>query len=617
MWKIIRLVFCTAIVLSLFAGQCFATVEKTLKLDEDWRLTSELDIEAGNGNIIIIDGQGKYTIYEMSPVAILKNTTGLVKLRNVRVINIAEAPESGTLAALSQAAAAIKSVAAPIKDATSLVLPTVEGFAVAIESSSNPEVIAVNGTITPPSAQQTVSLVFKLTGNGGEAYTASIPTVVPAKSTSTGNGNNDGGGGSSTGGNSTNIVTPAAPTVTVANNNVGSTANTNVSVVVIPTTDTSGRIIASVSQTVMNDIVSAANAAVAAGKTTTAELRVEGNANATNISVSLPEAAFNTLANSNAASFTISTAIAAMTLDQKSLDTINGGTGDVSISVAKVDTAALPSETRTIVGSRPVYDFNITCGTTRITDFNGGSVAISIPYVLKPGEDASAIVIYYIGTDGKLQSVKASSYDAATGRVAFTTTHFSKYAVGYKAINFTDTINHWAKKYIAYLAARNINTGVDGDKFAPDTNITRAQLVKLIASSVDGIDVTKAKAASFTDVLQGQGNTAYINWAAENGIVTGVGSEIFGTDSSITRQDMATIIYRFTQKMGIKLHYVNTQITFDDDGKIASYAKDAVYALQSAGIISGRGGNKFEPTGTATNAEAAKIIASIVQGMAR
>jgi hypothetical protein len=67
--------------------------------------------------------------------------------------------------------------------------------------------------------------------------------------------------------------------------------------------------------------------------------------------------------------------------------------------------------------------------------------------------------------------------------------------------------------------------------------------------------------------------------------------------------------------MGIELRQVNAQITFEDDDKIASYAKAAVYALTNAGIINGSGGNRFEPAGTATNAEAAKIIASIVQTM--
>jgi len=84
----------------------------------------------------------------------------------------------------AEVAAAITTIAAPAKDATMLVLPTVQaGYTVAIKSSDNEGVIALNGTIVPPSAATTVNLVLEVTrtSDNTKASTASIAVIVPAK----------------------------------------------------------------------------------------------------------------------------------------------------------------------------------------------------------------------------------------------------------------------------------------------------------------------------------------------------------------------------------------------------------------------------------------------------
>ncbi|OPY58356.1 MAG: S-layer protein precursor [Pelotomaculum sp. PtaU1.Bin035] len=163
-----------------FAASMSAGTEKTVWLEEDWRLTSALDINAGSGNVLIIDGQNKYDVYEMNTSARLKNSTGAVRLQNVRIINAGKNPAAGSLAELSQAASAITSVAVPAKDATKLIMPAAAGFTVSIKSSSNEEIIAKDGTITSPESRQTVNLVFTLSGSGCEADTVSIPVTIPA-----------------------------------------------------------------------------------------------------------------------------------------------------------------------------------------------------------------------------------------------------------------------------------------------------------------------------------------------------------------------------------------------------------------------------------------------------
>lgn len=159
-----------------------ADTVKTLTLEEDWRLIRPMDIDAGEGNIIVLDGRNKYTIYEMNTEAVLTNSTGTVRLKDLAVINAGTVPAAGSLAELYIAAKSVTSVAAPAPDATSLTMPAVTGFTVSIHSSSKPGIIGLDGTITPPASPQTVELVFTVSGNGGEADTAGITVTVPAGS---------------------------------------------------------------------------------------------------------------------------------------------------------------------------------------------------------------------------------------------------------------------------------------------------------------------------------------------------------------------------------------------------------------------------------------------------
>ena len=100
---------------------------------------------------------------------------------------------------------------------------------------------------------------------------------------------------------------------------------------------------------------------------------------------------------------------------------------------------------------------------------------------------------------------------------------------------------------------------------------------------------------------------SYIASAIEHGIINGITAKQFGVGQEITRQDMALILYRVMQDKGIELEGGETA-GFADGYEIAPYAREAVLALQSEGLINGVGGNLFAPENSATRAEAAKII---------
>lgn len=82
--------------------------------------------------------------------------------------------------------------------------------------------------------------------------------------------------------------------------------------------------------------------------------------------------------------------------------------------------------------------------------------------------------------------------------------------------------------------------------------------------------------------------------------VSGTTATTFAPDSAVTRQEMAVIMANYAKALGYNVPKTREAVTFADNANIASWAKDAVKAMQMAGIINGKDSNKFDPTGTAT-----------------
>ena len=169
----------------------------------------------------------------------------------------------------------------------------------------------------------------------------------------------------------------------------------------------------------------------------------------------------------------------------------------------------------------------------------------------------------------------------------------------------------WFTPYIYDLTGQGILDGRSDDIFDPDGNITRGEFAKILAfASKD--DLSQYEGTSkFTD-SRGHWSETNINWAYQNGIVKGQSETSFAPNAKITRQEMAVMIKRYADYKGIQLPQTNEAISFADDGKIASWAKVEVTAMQQAGIISGRPGNLFDPEGNATRGEAAKMISILL-----
>ena len=164
----------------------------------------------------------------------------------------------------------------------------------------------------------------------------------------------------------------------------------------------------------------------------------------------------------------------------------------------------------------------------------------------------------------------------------------------------------WAVTAIDTLSANGIVNGMDANTFNPNGNILREQFAKMIVLACDFN--YKGATCDYYDVVTGAWYYRFVAEANRQGIMRGYDEEHLGIGMAITRQDICAMAYRALLAKGVKLSNAVAPQTFTDEDAISDYAKEAVHALQQAGIINGMADGSFAPNATATRAQAAKII---------
>ncbi len=165
----------------------------------------------------------------------------------------------------------------------------------------------------------------------------------------------------------------------------------------------------------------------------------------------------------------------------------------------------------------------------------------------------------------------------------------------------------WFYNCVITLADRNIISGMGGGIFAPQKNISRAQLATILANLANANLADTV--TPFVDVPADAWYAKAVSWAYTSGIVNGLTETTFAPDANVSRQDMAVMIMRYADNVEkVTLVESNAPSEFADDALIAAYSKEAVYKMQRAGIIGGKPGNLFDAKAYATRAEASKMI---------
>lgn len=173
----------------------------------------------------------------------------------------------------------------------------------------------------------------------------------------------------------------------------------------------------------------------------------------------------------------------------------------------------------------------------------------------------------------------------------------------------------WAHEGIDYVVAHGMFNGVGNNRFDPEGSMTRAMLVTVLwryEGSPTGYQNT------FSDVNAKDGSW-YIDavaWAAAKGVVNGVGNGKFDPEDKITREQMTAVLFRYADKKGLDTSKRGDLNGFPDNGKVESWAKDAMQWAVAEGIINGSDG-KLLPQGDATRAQVATILMRFIENIVK
>ncbi len=294
------------------------------------------------------------------------------------------------------------------------------------------------------------------------------------------------------------------------------------------------------------------------------------------------------------------------------LSNIRGASGKkVEITLGPGDISSLPAGARAGIGGRPVIRITLRLDGVQ-TDYDNPAapVTISIPYTPNAAEleNPACIIVWYIDGDGNLHCVPNGRYDAETGTVTFSVTHFSLFAVGYNPMFFNDVPESaWHYGAVTFIASRGITGGTGGGNYSPQAELTRADFLVMLMRAY-GIGFDEDPADNFSDAGDAY-YTGYLAAAKRLGIAEGVGNNMYAPEKAITRQEMFKLLYGALGVIGQPPRGGSgkTLSDFPDAGGIAPWANGAMAALVEAGVVGGSGG-RLNPTAATTRAEMAQVL---------
>jgi hypothetical protein len=261
-----------------------------------------------------------------------------------------------------------------------------------------------------------------------------------------------------------------------------------------------------------------------------------------------------------------------------------------------------------------LLDTKLKVGNREITTFDGHRITVVMNYDGSENETSSLVGIY-VDDDGESTILPLSQYDASTKEMKIVTSHLGRYGAKDNKVSFIDIRNIWSEGFISYLASREIIFGVGNDKFDPEGRTTRAEFAQMLAGIADA-DLSQYDKTRFSDVSVDKWYVSSVEWAADMGIVAGVGNNRFKPEAFVTREEMAQMISQFIEVFDYTLPTIEVvEIEFADHDEISQWALEAVDEARKYGIITGNPGNIFDPKAFATRGEASKMLTDLIKGI--
>lgn len=190
-------------------------------------------------------------------------------------------------------------------------------------------------------------------------------------------------------------------------------------------------------------------------------------------------------------------------------------------------------------------------------------------------------------------------------------------AGGEKA-SFDDVLpGHWAYEAVEYVNEKGLMSGVGGGSFSPGQPTTRGMLVTILYRMEGEPEYENTGTIRFTDVNDDAWYAKGVYWAAENGIVKGVGDGRYLPEDPVTREQMAAIFHRYAGYKGYDVTAQGDLSAFTDAASVGDWAREALIWAVDKELINGMGDGTVNPRGTATRAQTAAILMRFCETVAK
>lgn len=277
-------------------------------------------------------------------------------------------------------------------------------------------------------------------------------------------------------------------------------------------------------------------------------------------------------------------------LDIEAVRAISGqAQGDASVVVQKLDSATLKGNAAAVIGTRPVVTVQVQDAAGKaITDLGAGSVLVEIPYVLQNGENPGNICAVSTDAEGNVQWILNSVYDSEKQVLRFRTLQGADYGVASIPMGiYQDTIGTDKQADIAFAVSRGLLTGdAKGQAFNPEKAVTMEEFANAL-DRMTGKEVSNVVLGSFAP------------------------------DQSITREEMAVLLVKYADSLGIVLPKVQTANAFADQNRIQTEALSAVQLLQQAEVLVTKVNQNFAPKEEVTRAECCTTLRLFMEMMVK
>jgi hypothetical protein len=245
----------------------------------------------------------------------------------------------------------------------------------------------------------------------------------------------------------------------------------------------------------------------------------------------------------------------------------------------------------------------------KISSLNGVT-KLSIPYSFASYQTRAGLSVYSLDHEGTLSGLDFTYHDK-NGEVSFpallATTYLLDYdeTIGYKNPYQDVSQSSWYADHVQYVTIHKLMNGTSINQFSPNATTTRAMIVTVLYRLEGSPEVLVS--SGFTDIQQDAYYANAVSWASKNKIVNGYGST-FGPSDTMTREQMATILYRYAVYKGYDISALDNLSPFKDSKEINSYAKSAINWAVDQKIITGIAQDLIAPQSAAQRAQVAAIL---------